>query len=75
METEGRADEMNSETDGKGDFVRKIRASRQNGSGRLPSDVDLTACIPLRVDGKVPGAIAIFKISEQECGLGELDIE
>ncbi|HEU4387728.1 MAG TPA: GAF domain-containing protein, partial [Blastocatellia bacterium] len=49
-----------------------------NGEGRTASgtnEPELTACIPLRVDGKVIGAIAIFRLLEQKHGLDSLDHE
>jgi hypothetical protein len=36
---------------------------------------DLTACIPLKLDGDVIGAIAIFRLLPQKQGLGDLDRE
>ena len=50
-------------------------ASKQNGRDKLPAEADLTACIPLKLDGKVLGTIAIFRLLEQKSGLEELDIE
>ena len=35
----------------------------------------LTSCIPLKVDGKVTGAIAIFRLLQQKDGLQEIDYE
>src|SRR5258706_1814981 len=35
----------------------------------------LTACIPLTLDGPVPGAIAIFKLLPQKAGIEDLDRE
>jgi hypothetical protein len=40
-----------------------------------PHEARLTACIPLRVAGRVIGAIAIFKLLEQKEGLDSLDRE
>ena len=50
-------------------------ASRHNGGERLPTETDLTACIPLKLDGRIIGTIAIFKLLEQKAGLEDLDIE
>jgi nitrate/nitrite-specific signal transduction histidine kinase len=48
-----------------------------NGNGNAPAvDEDhLTSCIPLKVDGKVTGAIAIFRLLQQKNGLQEVDYE
>jgi GAF domain-containing protein len=35
----------------------------------------LTACVPLRIDGEVTGAIAIFRLLEQKPGLERIDFE
>ncbi len=43
---------------------------------RLPAETTLTACIPLEVDGRVTGVIAIFRLLPQKTeGLGVLDRE
>ena len=43
---------------------------------RSPAEAGLTACIPLEVDGRVTGAIAIFRLLPQKAeGLGVLDRE
>ena len=47
-----------------------------SGGGPSPLDAHLTACIPLAVDGRVTGAIAIFRLLPQKAdGLGALDHE
>jgi len=46
-----------------------------NGNGPLVDDNHLTSCIPLKVDGKVTGAIAIFRLLQQKDGLQEVDYE
>ncbi len=46
--------------------------SRTHGS---PGEIDLTACIPLKLDGKVTGAIALFRLLPQKPGLETLDHE
>lgn len=46
-----------------------------NGGSDEPADVDLTACIPLKLGERVIGAIAIFRLLPQKQGLGELDRE
>lgn len=51
-------------------------ADRSDGAGATPLDANLTACIPLRVDNRVTGVIAIFELLPQkESGLGTLDHE
>ncbi len=44
-------------------------------NGRALEDPELTACIPLRLGGRVIGAIAIFALLPQKPALGELDRE
>jgi hypothetical protein len=43
--------------------------------GGAAEEPDLTACIPLKLDGQVIGAIAIFRLLPQKQGLGDLDRE
>ncbi|MBI3351160.1 MAG: GAF domain-containing protein [Nitrospirae bacterium] len=43
--------------------------------GAFAGECDLTACIPLKVGGKVIGAIAIFRLLEQKPGLEAVDFE
>jgi K+-sensing histidine kinase KdpD len=38
-------------------------------------DDDLTACVPLRLDGKVTGVIAIFRLLPQKTGIERVDRE
>jgi transcriptional regulator with GAF, ATPase, and Fis domain len=40
-----------------------------------PEEAHLTACIPLKVDGRTTGAIAIFRLLEQKSSLQEVDHE
>ena len=46
-----------------------------NGSNRGSPEEHLTSCIPLKVDGCVTGAIAIFRLLEQKSSLEEVDYE
>ena len=46
-----------------------------DAAGALPSEASLTACIPLRVDGRVIGAIAIFRLLRHKRGLEDVDRE
>jgi hypothetical protein len=41
----------------------------------LPEESDLTACIPLRLEGEVTGVIAVFRLLPQKSKLEELDYE
>ncbi len=53
-----------------------FHAETSDDTGRTPLDEHLTACIPLKVDDQVTGAIAIFRLLPQkEHGLGALDHE
>jgi hypothetical protein len=40
-----------------------------------PEETDLTACVPLRLEGRITGAIAIFRLLPQKPRLQELDHE
>jgi len=42
---------------------------------RLPHEADLSACIPLMLDGEATGAIAIFRLLPQKPGIEDLDRE
>jgi len=48
---------------------------RSEPAARAPEEQDLSACIPLTLDGRVAGAIAVFRLLPQKSGLGELDHE
>lgn len=50
-------------------------ANGDDGIDSTGNETRLTACIPLRVDGRVIGAIAIFRLLEQKQGLDTLDHE
>jgi GAF domain-containing protein len=43
--------------------------------GGLPQETDLTACIPLKLDGRVTGAIALFRLLPQKAGFQAVDRE
>ncbi len=43
--------------------------------GGLPQEADLTACIPLKLDGRVTGAIALFRLLPQKAGFVAVDRE
>jgi GAF domain-containing protein len=38
-------------------------------------DADVTACIPLRLDGVVTGAIVVYRLLPHKPGLEEIDFE
>ncbi len=51
-------------------------AETSDDAGSMPLDEHLTACIPLKVEDRVTGAISIFRLLPQkEDGLGALDHE
>ncbi|MCP4655973.1 MAG: GAF domain-containing protein [bacterium] len=44
--------------------------------GQLPEEAHLTACVPLKIEGRVSGAIAVFRLLPQKAGsLGPFDYE
>lgn len=47
----------------------------KSGTRGTPEETDLTACIPLKLDGKVTGAIAVFRLLPQKPCLETLDHE
>jgi putative methionine-R-sulfoxide reductase with GAF domain len=51
-------------------FVRGDDANEPEGAER-----NLTACVPLKVDGKVTGAVAIFRLLGHKRGLEDVDRE
>ena len=57
--------------------ARPRGAARSSWPSRAASEADggLTACIPLKLDGKVTGAIAIFRLLPQKSGFEEVDRE
>jgi nitrate/nitrite-specific signal transduction histidine kinase len=50
-------------------------ASHQAPEARSPEESDLTACVPLKVDERVTGAIAVFQLLQQKPSLEALDFE
>jgi hypothetical protein len=54
-----------------------LRDLNSNGNGHHKSgdEAHLTSCIPLKVDGAVTGAIAIFRLLQHKDGLEEVDHE
>lgn len=50
-------------------------AGRDDDACRRPEETALTACIPLHFDGRLLGAVAIFRLLPQKNGLVALDHE
>jgi hypothetical protein len=50
-------------------------AGVQVDEARAKTEDGLTACIPLKVDGQVTGAIAVFRLLQQKTGLAAIDHE
>jgi len=50
-------------------------SGESDGFGRLPEEADLTVCVPLMLDERVTGAIAIFRLLPQKLGLEPVDRE
>jgi nitrate/nitrite-specific signal transduction histidine kinase len=48
---------------------------RDDDAGRRPEEAHLSACIPLHFDGRLLGAVAIFRLLPQKSGLVALDHE
>lgn len=42
---------------------------------RTPREANLTACVPLKLDGKVSGALAVFRLLPQKSALETVDYE
>ena len=47
----------------------------QSGCAASTEEAGLTACIPLKLDGKVVGTIAVFRLLQQKAGLEAIDHE
>jgi GAF domain-containing protein len=50
-------------------------ADECSGEGFEPQDGEATACIPLKLDGRVTGAIALFRLLPQKAGFAVIDRE
>ena len=46
-----------------------------DGQAALPQEATLTACVPFKIDGRVTGALAVFRLLDQKPGLEPLDFE
>jgi GAF domain-containing protein len=46
-----------------------------NGHRRLPQESNLSACIPLKIDSRVTGAIALFRLLQHKNGFDSVDHE
>lgn len=49
--------------------------SNNNNKVGSPDEANLTACVPLKIDGKVTGAVAVFRLLPQKPGLEDMDLE
>lgn len=52
-----------------------VVGDRVEDGGLLPREAALSACIPLKLDERVSGAIALFRLLPQKSGIGGLDRE
>ena len=50
-------------------------AGEEKREFKFPDEANLTACIPLKVDGKITGAIAVFRLLGHKLGLEDIDRE
>jgi len=50
-------------------------AGRDDDAGLRPEERAMSACIPLHYDGRLLGAVAIFRLLPQKSGLVALDHE
>jgi hypothetical protein len=51
-----------------------VRDQVDMGAG-LPEEADLTACVPLKLDGKITGVLAMFRLLPQKNGFEAVDNE
>jgi transcriptional regulator with GAF, ATPase, and Fis domain len=54
---------------------RVYLAGKENAAGATAEESSLTACIPLKLDDEVIGAIAIFQLLQHKSALEDLDYE
>jgi hypothetical protein len=47
----------------------------RDGKAALPQEASLTACVPFKIDDRVTGALAVFRLLDQKPGLEPLDFE
>lgn len=50
-------------------------AGRDDGACAMPEERDLSACIPMSLDGRLLGVVAVFRLLPQKAGLVALDHE
>jgi hypothetical protein len=57
--------------------IKKVAATgeRYVADGKSDGDSDLIACLPLKIDGRVTGVVAMFSLLNQKPGLEALDYE
>jgi hypothetical protein len=48
---------------------------RDGAAGALPEEEHLTACVPLKLSGRVTGVLALFRLLPQKTSFGPLDSE
>lgn len=74
-------DRLNGLTVENGLIARTVKSGllylREDGDseGGGPGVSQLTTCVPLKIEGRVSGVIAVFKLLEQKQGLEPLDLE
>jgi hypothetical protein len=60
--------------------IGRVAASGDNDIGRggttdRPQEANLTACVPFKLDGKVTGALALFRLLPQKAAFEAVDHE
>ena len=55
--------------------VERFVASSENRDDLAPLEAGLTACVPLVLDGRVTGVIAVFSLLGQKQGLEDIDLQ
>jgi len=53
----------------------ELFVARPDGVRPAPPEEDLTACIPITIEGRVMGVIALFRLLSHKAGLAEVDHE
>jgi GAF domain-containing protein len=74
-------DQLGNVTVGKGLIGRVAQtgeiyiAGEGSSEHALPQEAGLTACVPLRLEDRVTGVIALFRLLPQKSGIADLDRE
>jgi GAF domain-containing protein len=50
-------------------------AGEGGGPAETPLESGMTACVPMRLDGRVTGVIAVFRLLPQKSGFNRVDLE